>query len=152
VQRYEEGLDVGYRGYEHRGIAPRFPFGHGLSYGTASWGAPAADRTSAPATDPAVTVTVPIAATGDRAATVVVQGYVAAIDPKVEWPAKVLRAFAKVVVEPGTDAVATLAFDDRAFSRWDAPGAEWVVDRGEYDLVIAASATDERSRVRITIT
>ena len=103
VQRYEEGLDVGYRGYEHRGIAPRFPFGHGLSYGTASWGAPAADRTSVSAADPAVTVTVPIAATGDRAATVVVQGYVAAIDPKVERPAKVLQAFAKLVIEPGAD-------------------------------------------------
>jgi len=152
VQRYEEGLDVGYRGYEHRGIAPRFPFGHGLSYGTASWGAPAADRTSVSAADPAVTVTVPIAATGDRAVTVVVQGYVAAIDPKVERPAKVLQAFAKLVIEPGAEATATLAFDGRAFARWDSAGAEWVVDRGEYDLVIAASATDERSRVRITIT
>ena len=53
------------------------------------------------AADPAVTVTVPITASGDRRATVVVQGYVAAIDPKVERPAKELRAFAKVVVEPG---------------------------------------------------
>jgi beta-glucosidase len=25
---------VGYRGYESRSIAPRFPFGHGLSYTT----------------------------------------------------------------------------------------------------------------------
>ena len=156
VQRYEEGLDVGYRGYEHRGIAPRFAFGHGLSYGTASWGAPTADRTTVSAADPSVTVTVPIAASGDRRATVVVQGYVAAIDPKVERPAKELRAFAKVLVEPGaepdTQTVATLVFDDRAFARWDTAGAEWVVDRGEYDIVIAASATDERSRVRVTIT
>ena len=82
----------------------------------------------------------------------VVQGYVAAIDPKVERPAKVLQAFAKLVVEPGAEATATLAFDGRAFARWDSAGAEWVVDRGEYDLVIAASATDERSRVRITVT
>ncbi|MET0663764.1 MAG: glycoside hydrolase family 3 C-terminal domain-containing protein [Ilumatobacteraceae bacterium] len=157
VQRYEEGLDVGYRGYEHRGIAPRFAFGHGLSYGAASWGAPTADRTTVSAADPAVTVTVPITASGDRPATVVVQGYVAAIDPKVERPAKELRAFAKVVVDPGaqpdtTETVATLTFDDRSFARWDTPGAEWVVDPGDYDLVIAASATDERSRLRITVT
>jgi beta-glucosidase len=152
VQRYEEGLDIGYRGYEHRGVAPRFAFGHGLSYGVASWGEPTADRTTVSAADPAVTVTVPITASGDRAATVVVQGYVAAIEPKVERPAKELRAFAKAIAEPGTEAVATLSFDDRAFARWDTAGAEWVVDRGDYDLVIAASATDERARVRVTIT
>ena len=96
-------------------------------------------------------VTVPIAATGDRYATVVVQGYVAAVDAKVERPPKELQAFTKLVVEPGTNATATLTFDDRAFARWDAEGAEWVVDRGDYDLVIAASAADERSRIRITI-
>ena len=152
VQRYEEGLDVGYRGYERRGIAPRFAFGHGLSYGTATWGTPTTDRTSVPRSDPAVTVTVPVTATGDRPATVVVQGYVAAVDPKVERPPKVLRAFAKLVVEPGREASATLVFDDRAFARWDTDGAEWVSDPGEYDLVVAASATDERSRLRITLT
>ncbi len=152
AQRYEEGLHVGYRGYEHRGIVPRFPFGHGLSYGTAAWGTPTADRTTVTATDPAVTVTVPITSTSDRAVTAVVQGYVAAIAPTVDRPAKELRAFAKLVVQPGTEVSAILTFDDRAFSRWDTDAAEWVVDHGEYDLVIAASATDERSRVRITIT
>ena len=86
----------------------------------------------------------------------VVQGYVAAIDPKVERPAKELpcvrQGRRRARRRPDTQTVATLAFDDRAFARWDTAGAEWVVDRGEYDLVIAASATDERSRVRITIT
>ncbi len=151
VQRYEEGLNVGYRGYEQRGIDPRFPFGHGLSYGSADWGAPTVDRTSVTVADPAVEVTVPVTATGDRAATVVVQGYVAAVGSLVERPRKQLEAFAKLVVEPGTTATATLTFGEQAFARWDAAGAEWVVDRGEYDLVIAASTADERSRLRITI-
>ena len=32
--RYGEGVFMGYRGYEHRAIEPRFAFGHGLSYTT----------------------------------------------------------------------------------------------------------------------
>ena len=36
--RYGEGLFMGYRGDEHNAIAPRFPFGHGLSYTTFALG------------------------------------------------------------------------------------------------------------------
>ncbi len=38
TQRYGEGLFMGYRGYDARDLAPRFAFGHGLSYGSAEWG------------------------------------------------------------------------------------------------------------------
>ncbi len=30
---YDEGVLVGYRFYETKGVTPLFPFGHGLSYG-----------------------------------------------------------------------------------------------------------------------
>ena len=43
---YSEGLLVGYRWYDAKGIAPLFPFGHGLSYTTFQYSSLAVSRTS----------------------------------------------------------------------------------------------------------
>ncbi|HSP26938.1 MAG TPA: glycoside hydrolase family 3 C-terminal domain-containing protein, partial [Ilumatobacteraceae bacterium] len=150
TQRYGEGLLMGYRGYDARDVAPRFPFGHGLSYGATEWGAPTAS-TGEIAADGSVTVTVPVTATGDRDATVVVQGYVAPVAPGAVRPPKELKAWSKQVVSAGSTADVTLEFGPDAFHRWDTASNGWVIDPGEYDLVIAASATDERGRLRVTL-
>lgn len=156
TQRYGEGLFVGYRWYDARDLAPRFAFGHGLSYGDAVWGAPAVstssigvDELGAGAT---VTLRVPVTAAGDRPATVVVQGYVSAVDPPCIRPPKELRAWAKCLLEPGAGHDVELRFGAEAFRRWDPGLGRWVIDPGEYDLVVAASAADVRGRLRVAVT
>ncbi|HVM07245.1 MAG TPA: glycoside hydrolase family 3 C-terminal domain-containing protein [Acidimicrobiales bacterium] len=162
VQRYEEGFAVGYRGHDRSGVEPLFPFGHGLSYGEVEWG-PATTTTATSATtaplsggsvaqvELPVTVTVPVTNTSDRDATVVVQGYVAPIDPPVDREPKALRTWRKAVVAAGEAANVELVFRPEHFRRWDVGSKGWVVDPGEYDLVIAASATDVRSTIRVRI-
>ncbi len=100
--RYGEGLFMGYRGYEHRQIAPRFAFGHGLSYSTFEFGAP----TPSSATwrrGQSITVSVPVTNTGRRAGSEVVQGYVAPRSPKIARPPKELKAFAEAATGAGPD-------------------------------------------------
>ncbi|MFP3908203.1 MAG: beta-glucosidase [Acidimicrobiales bacterium] len=150
VQRYGEGLHMGYRGHDRNSIEPLFAFGHGLSYGEAAWGEPSV---SAASIEPggSVSVSVPVAAGAERSATVVVQGYVAPVDPPVEREVKALRTWAKSVVSAGTTTTVELVFGPEAFRRWDDAAHGWTIDPGHYDLVIAASATDIRSTARVEL-
>jgi len=149
VQRYREGHLIGYRGFDAKEREPLFPFGHGLSFGSATWGEAAVSGTAL-GVGGEVTVSVPVTA-GARDATVVVQGYIAPVDPPVAREPKALRAWQKLVAPAGTTVAAELHFGYDAFRRWDVDTDDWVVDPGDYDLVIAASATDVRSVLRVTV-
>ncbi len=146
VQRYGEGLFIGYRWYDARCIEPRFPFGHGLSYGQSAWGDPSVSGSGED-----FTVTVPITSTGNRPVTVVVQGYVAPVEPRCIRPPKELKAWAKTTLAPGEAAALSLHFGPEAFRHWDPATNGWKVDPGHYDLVIASSATAQHARLRITV-
>ncbi len=143
VVRYGEGVFVGYRFYDARGIEPLIPFGHGGSYTTFEWGRPVLQGRH--------TVEVPVTNTGDRPGSEVVQVYVAPVESVVPRPHKELAGFSKVHVEPGDTAVATVDLRLRAFSRWDPGVHDWVIDPGQYDIVVAASAVDVRSTIRTVI-
>ncbi|WP_248959460.1 beta-glucosidase [Sphaerisporangium perillae] len=78
--RYDEGVLVGYRAWEHAGSVPAFWFGHGLGYTTWSYDSVAATRTAGGVTDGA-TVTVAVTNTGDRAGREVVQVYLSPLVP-----------------------------------------------------------------------
>ena len=172
--RYGEGVFMGYRGYDHRAIAPRFPFGHGLGYTTFALGEP---TLSAPTFEPGgtLTVSVPVTNTGDRAGAEVVQLYVAPEAPRLVRPPKELKAFAKVRLAPGETKVVDLVLDDRSFAYWDpgepdadvvaerlgdmlgaqgraerrAPG--WQVDPGTYTLLVGRSSADLTGRATVEI-
>ena len=79
------------------------------------------------------------------------QGYIAAIDAPCIRPPKELKTWDKFVVEPGASHAAQLEFPRSAFRRWDTATGSWIVDAGDYEVVIAASATDIRQRLRVTL-
>jgi beta-glucosidase len=141
VVEYGEGLLIGHRWYDAHGIDPAVPFGHGGSYTAFEWDEP---EVRGDGVDVAVEVTV--RNVGPRAGSDVVQVYVAPVDPLPGRPPRTLGAFAKVHVPAGASAVARMVLDRRSFARWDLAQG-WVVDPGPRELVIAASAVDERFRI-----
>ncbi|MBS4101688.1 glycoside hydrolase family 3 C-terminal domain-containing protein [Tsukamurella paurometabola] len=136
--RYGEGLLVGYRWYASRGIAPRYPFGHGLGYTSF-----AIDGLAVRATGPdTATATVHVTNTGERAGSHVVQLYVGGGPGPVFRPRRSLAAFRKVRVEPGASTTVTLELPRRAFAHWDAPRGDWVVTPGDYLVEVGGSSAD----------
>jgi beta-glucosidase len=145
VVRYGEGIFVGYRWYDARNIEPMIPFGHGGSYTTFAWGEPTVTGAGVD-----VVVEVPVTNTGDRQGSEVVQVYVAPEEHVVARPEKELAGFAKLSLAPGETGVARVTLKERSFARWDVETHGWLVDPGEYSLVVAASAVDVRSRISVT--
>ena len=145
---YAEGVFVGYRWYDAKDIEPRFCFGHGLSYTTFDIGEV---QSSAAAGSTSVWLEIPVTNTGTRRGSEVVQCYVADLDASVARPPQELKAFAKVVLDPGETTKVTLVLDRRAFAFWDAEGHDWMVEPGEFELRIGTSSRDIRRRVTVSL-
>ena len=145
--RYGEGVMVGYRAYATLEQPVRYAFGHGLSYttfATTDLTVEAAGRDTARA---AVTVT----NTGERAGKHVVQLYIATAAGPVRRPARELRAFTKVGLEPGESRTVEFELDRRAFAYYDVRESGWVVAPGEYAVQIGASALDVVAEAALTL-
>ena len=148
--RYGEGLFMGYRGYEHRAIEPRFAFGHGLSYTTFAVGEPELSASSLRPGEQ-LTVAVPVTNTGSRMGSEVVQCYVAPQSPRLTRPPKELKGFAKVRLAAGETAVVRIVLCDRAFAYWDSGHPDWeaIRDRVQSHVEVPASAESSRRGWRV---
>ena len=128
--RYAEGLLVGYRWYEARRMAVRFPFGHGLGYTTFEIGTP---RLSSPVLGAGdrLRVEVEVTNTGRRPGAEVVQLYVAPpgggqlLPGGRLRPVKELKAFAKVRLGPGESATVGFDLGERSFAYFDVADGDW---------------------------
>jgi beta-glucosidase len=137
VLAYDEGLFIGYRGYDRDGRRPAFAFGHGLGY--TSWVYLAADA-SAPGPDGAVTVQVRLRNAGRRRGREVVQVYASRPGSTVPRVERWLAGFATVDADPGEEVTATVVVPHRAFRHWDTAAHGWAVEPGDVRLEIGASA------------
>jgi beta-glucosidase len=149
---YDEGLLIGYRGYDASLTRPQFPFGHGLGYTTWAY---ESLRVTTPelAAGEDLGVVVTVRNTGSRAGREVVQAYLAAPQAKEDRaagtgggprPPRELAAFGSVRLQPGASADVILQVPARAFARWDSPAGGWVWPTGRFTLHVGRSSRDLR--------
>ncbi len=149
--RYKEGVMVGYRWYDQRGLTPAYPFGHGLSYTRFRWGkkiAVAPSRTGAGAT-----VALDVRNVGRRAGNVVGQLYLGLPDPRagVQQPPRQLKAFTRANVGRGKRKRLRFTLNERSFSYWDTRSDSWQVAAGCYPLMIGTSSREPVRRAMLAV-
>jgi beta-glucosidase len=150
--RYSEGVLVGYRWFDAKGIAPLYPFGYGLSYTAFSYRNLSLSATTLAAAAPKLTVQFDVANTGGRAGAEVAQVYVGLpAQPSVPQPPRQLKGFERFSIPAGGVAHASIALEARAFEYWDAMAHGWKVAPGDYPIYVGASSRDLRLNASVTV-
>ena len=149
--RYNEGVLVGYRWFDTKKIRPLFAFGHGLSYTTFGYGKLSADASKI-GPDGALTLSVDVTNTGSRAGAETIQLYISDTKASVKRPAKELKNFAKVYLEPGQTKTVTFTVRPSDLAFFDAGAHAWKAEPGEFRAHVGAASDDIRSSLRFVLT
>ena len=145
--KYNEGIFVGYRWADkQKKVKPLFAFGHGLSYTTFEYGQAMTDKKEM-AMDEVLTITVPVTNTGNREGAEVVQLYISDLKSSLPRPIKELKGFQKIKLAPGETKEVTFTIAKDALSFYDDAQQTWITEPGKFEAIVAASATDIKSKV-----
>lgn len=140
---YTEGCHVGYRYFDSFGVAPRFPFGFGLSYTTF-----AQTVTAVTLDGKTLTARVQVTNMGRVPGREVVQGYLH-IPGSV---AQSLTAFAKTpVLTAGESCEVALHIDLADNTVYQEENARWELPQGEYRLYIGKNSRDTVTAAALTL-
>jgi len=145
---YKDDVFVGYRGYEHNGVKPLFPFGFGLSYTSFKY---SGLKIEAGKGAGAYEVSFDVTNTGKRAGADVAQVYVSEEKPQVPRPPQELKGFARVVLEPGQTRHVTVPLDARSFAWYDEKAAAWHADAGAFTVKVSRSSADPQLEGKIAL-
>ncbi|WP_409456578.1 beta-glucosidase [Rhizobium lusitanum] len=140
---YSEGIHVGYRWYDARGIEPLFPFGHGLGYTSFAYSDIRLDRETLQ-TGETLTVSFTVENTGKVAGKEICQLYAAYRQPRFKRPLRELKAFAKVALAPGERRTVTFTVPAEDLELYDKARGAFLLDDDMVDILIGSSSRDIR--------
>lgn len=150
TSEHRESVYIGYRYYDTAEKDVLFPFGFGLSYTTFEYSDMKLSSDRIKDTD-TVTVSFKIKNTGKVDGAEIAQIYVADKESTIFRPVKELRAFEKVFLKAGEEKKVSVELSKRAFAFWNININDWMVETGEFDILIGASSRDMRLSKTITV-
>lgn len=145
-QEYLEDILVGYRWHDTKKIPALYPFGHGLSYTTFSYGKPRASAKTI-ADGENLTITIPVKNSGNLEGKETVQLYIGDDAASVVRPVKELKGFRKVTLAPGAEETVTFTVTPADLKFYDDKTSSWKSEPGKFRAYIGSSSTDIRAIV-----
>ena len=156
---HDEGVFVGYRGFDQQRLSPRFPFGYGLSYTRFAY-------RSIGITDPRAgdaghaarpgRVRVRVQNTGTTTATEIVQVYHGRLPTdRVQTPPRQLLGWARVTLGPGearwVEVPVRLDSAEHPLAYWDVAADAWVTPTGRTAIYVGRSSRDVQLTGNLTV-
>lgn len=150
TSEHRESVYIGYRYYDTAQKDVLFPFGYGLSYTTFEYSNIKLSSDNIKDTD-TVTVSFKIKNTGSVDGAEIAQIYVADKESTIFRPVKELRGFKKVFLKAGEEKEVSVELSKRAFAFWNININDWMVETGEFDILVGASSRDIKLSKTITV-
>ncbi|KAH9482518.1 putative beta-glucosidase I [Psilocybe cubensis] len=138
---YNEGIFVGYRGYQIKKIEPLFPFGYGLSYSQYEYSDLQISKIS-PAGDFSVSFRIKNISNMDGKESA--QVYVSDAKSSLPRAPKELQSFAKVTLKAGEVKLVKVALNRVALSFYEHENMHWIAEQGVFGIHVGASLVDIR--------
>jgi beta-glucosidase len=138
---YSEGLDVGYRWFERQGIAPLYPFGHGLAYSTFAYSGLTARRNK----DGGLQVRFQVRNTGSTASDEVPQVYLSApavLPADGRFALRTLAGFERIHLRPQEQRTITIDVPLRGLQYWSEQSRSWKTAAGARQVFVGRSSRD----------
>lgn len=147
---YKEGILVGYRWFDTKNIEPLYPFGYGLSYTSFNIGNFSANKKSYNKSE-TILLKCTVKNTGSRKGAEVVQVYVSNPGSSVMKADKELKAFSKIMLQPGESKIIEMKIKVADLAFYDETKNAWNTEAGEYILRLGNSSRDIVQKLNISV-
>ena len=130
---YKESIYIGYRYFDTRNIAVRYPFGYGLSYTSFQYDDLIVDENG---------VSFTITNTGLVDGREIAQLYISYTDSPIYRPKKELKGFTSVYLQAKETKRVQIPFDDKTFRFWNSETNTWQIQGGQVRILIGKDCKD----------
>lgn len=145
-----DGTNPGHT-YQYYGGTPVYPFGYGLSYTSFEYSNMTEDKSSVDANGK-ITFTIDVKNNGSAAGKEAVQLYVSHPNAgKGTTPAKQLKGFEKVELQPGETKTVSIELNIRDMYLFDEAAQKDIVPNGTYTAYMASSSADTKNSTKFEV-